>query len=67
MIEVSENENPWHVWLECVTVDGPSASLTRFDKQNDILLFLKFFNPYSQIMSYCGHIIVPIEGTTVSI
>ncbi|CAK8680531.1 unnamed protein product [Clavelina lepadiformis] len=65
LIDIAENDSPWHVWLETMPPDSPEPSLPPFDKQGDILLFLKMFSPYTQTISYCGHITVPIDGTTI--
>ena len=66
LIELAENENPWHVWLEFALPDATTNQLPSFDKQGDILLFLKMFNPRTQTISYCGHLTIPIDGPTVS-
>jgi len=66
LIELAENENPWHVWLEFALPDAKSRQLPVFDKQGDILLFLKMFNPQTQTISYCGHLTIPIDGPTVA-
>nr|CAB3267570.1 ubiquitin carboxyl-terminal hydrolase 7-like [Phallusia mammillata] len=63
--EIAENENPWHLWLETLPPDSEKPALPVFDKQGDILLFLKMYNPHTQSLSYCGHVAVPIEGTKV--
>lgn len=66
LIDISENENPWHVWLELAPPDAEDNYLPPFDKQGDILLFIKMFNPYTQTISYCGHLAVPIDGPSVA-
>ena len=66
LCEIAENENPWHVWIEMVPPDAETAELPPFDKQGDILLFIKMYNPYTQKICYCGHMTVPIDGTSVS-
>lgn len=65
LIEIADNESPWHLWLQCASPDSPSGTLPPFDKQGDILIFLKMYNPHNQTVAYCGHVTVPIEGTTV--
>ena len=66
LIEIADNESPWHLWLQCASPDSATGSLPPFDKQGDILIFLKMYDPYNQTVAYCGHVTVPIEGTTVS-
>jgi len=53
------------MWLETVPPDSDLPGLPSFDKQGDILLFLKLYNPYTETVAYCGHLAVPIEGTKV--
>uniref|UniRef100_F6YGJ7 Ubiquitin carboxyl-terminal hydrolase 7 n=1 Tax=Ciona intestinalis TaxID=7719 RepID=F6YGJ7_CIOIN len=65
LIEVAENENPWHLWLETIQPDSTEDTLPAFDKQGDILVFLKMYTPSTRTISYCGHVSVPIEGTSV--
>lgn len=65
MIDISDNENPWHVWLQLASPDEDKP-LKPFDKQGDILLFIKMFDPYTQTIAYCGHLQIPLDGPSVS-
>jgi len=65
LIDISDNENPWHVWLQLASPDEDKP-LKPFDKQGDILLFIKMFDPYTQTIAYCGHLQIPLDGPSVS-
>uniref|UniRef100_UPI00358F4AED ubiquitin carboxyl-terminal hydrolase 7 isoform X3 n=1 Tax=Myxine glutinosa TaxID=7769 RepID=UPI00358F4AED len=62
MIELSENENPWNIFLETVDTDTAAAggTLPSFDKERDVMLFLKMYDPKAKTLNYCGHIYTPI-------
>uniref|UniRef100_H2YBF2 Ubiquitin carboxyl-terminal hydrolase 7 n=1 Tax=Ciona savignyi TaxID=51511 RepID=H2YBF2_CIOSA len=64
LIDIAENENPWHLFLETIQPDSEMQTLPAFDKQGDILVF-KMYDPTTRSISYSGHVLVPIEGTSV--
>ncbi|CAI9547745.1 unnamed protein product, partial [Staurois parvus] len=63
MIELSDNENPWTIFLETVDPEmaASGATLPKFDKDHDVMLFLKMYDPKSRSLNYCGHIYTPIS------
>nr|XP_032816939.1 ubiquitin carboxyl-terminal hydrolase 7 isoform X1 [Petromyzon marinus] len=68
MIELSENENPWTIFLETVDAEtvATGGALPPFDKDlrnhvsGDVMLFLKMYDPKTKTLNYCGHIYTPI-------
>uniref|UniRef100_A0A803TQK4 Ubiquitin carboxyl-terminal hydrolase 7 n=1 Tax=Anolis carolinensis TaxID=28377 RepID=A0A803TQK4_ANOCA len=63
MIELSDNENPWTIFLETVDPEmaATGATLPKFDKDHDVMLFLKMYDPKTRSLNYCGHIYTPIS------
>jgi len=68
MTEVSENLNPWTVFLELLT---PEEEVTRplptFDKDQDVMLFFKYYCPRAQKVFYMSHLYLPITTKLSSI
>lgn len=62
LIEVSENVCPWSVFLELAPPDSPNASLPPFDKDQDVMLFFKFYDPAKEKIYYMGHMYVAITS-----
>lgn len=54
------NQNNWQLFVELLTFESPQQSLPQFDKENEVLIFLKFYDPYSKRLNYCGSISVNI-------
>ncbi|XP_016401108.1 ubiquitin carboxyl-terminal hydrolase 7-like [Sinocyclocheilus rhinocerous] len=63
MIDLSDNENPWTIFLETVDPEmaASGATLPKFDKDHDVMLFLKMYDPKTRSLNYCGHIYTPIS------
>ncbi|XP_067426504.1 ubiquitin carboxyl-terminal hydrolase 7-like isoform X2 [Thunnus thynnus] len=63
MIDLSDNENPWTIFLETVDPEmaASGATLPKFDKDHDVMLFLKMYDPKTRSLNYCGHIYIPIS------
>ncbi|XP_070580003.1 ubiquitin carboxyl-terminal hydrolase 7-like [Ptychodera flava] len=59
--ELAEGESPWNVFLETVDAESGNAALPPFDKDSDVLLFLKLYDAKTKSISYCGHIYLPIS------
>lgn len=61
MTEVAENSNPWTVFLELL---NPEVEATRplptFDKDQDVMLFFKFYCPRTGKIHYMSHMYLPI-------
>ncbi|XP_054282413.1 ubiquitin carboxyl-terminal hydrolase 7-like isoform X2 [Macrosteles quadrilineatus] len=58
--DVSESQNPWNVFLECVSPDSGLSALPAFDKDSDVLLFFKMYDPKAKRIYYCGHHYMPV-------
>lgn len=46
--------NPWVVYLEMLPPDVPAETLKPFNKDTDVLLFFKFYDPVLKRLNYCG-------------
>jgi len=55
LIEISDNSNPWSVFIETVPPDSGLRALPTFDKDSDVLLFFKYYDPRHKRLHYCGH------------
>ncbi|XP_013790076.1 ubiquitin carboxyl-terminal hydrolase 7-like, partial [Limulus polyphemus] len=62
IIDLADNANPWTVFLETVEPDSGAGCLPEFDKDSDVLLFLKLYDPRHKRISYCGHLYMPITA-----
>ncbi|VEN46233.1 unnamed protein product [Callosobruchus maculatus] len=60
VIEAAENVNPWNVFLELLPPDNGSTVLPTFDKETDVLLFFKMYDPKQKKIHYCGHSYLPV-------
>lgn len=52
--QCAELQNPWIVFLELCPPDSPQESLKPFNKDRDVLLFFKFYDPVLKRLNYCG-------------
>lgn len=50
----AELQNPWIVFLELLPPDSLAPQLPPFDKEHDILLFFKNYDPIQKRLNYCG-------------
>ncbi|XP_040571278.1 ubiquitin carboxyl-terminal hydrolase 7 [Lepeophtheirus salmonis] len=60
--DVTLNSNPWTVFLDIKNPEIPGP-LKPFDKENDVLLFFKYYNPTEEKIYYSGHMHVSISAT----
>ncbi|KAL1494339.1 hypothetical protein ABEB36_009953 [Hypothenemus hampei] len=58
--EVAEVLNPWNIFLELLPPDSGQTSLPAFDKDHDVILFFKLYDPKQKKIHYCGHAYVAI-------
>ncbi|KAL3876817.1 hypothetical protein ACJMK2_034611, partial [Sinanodonta woodiana] len=56
------DEGTWTVFIETVDPESNLTRLPEFNKDSDVLLFLKMYDPKTKSISYCGHIYFPIAG-----
>ena len=54
LLQVSENAQPWLVLMEVLAPDMPNATLPTFDKDQDVMLFFKYYCPRTRkvILTY---------------
>lgn len=60
--ECAEGGNPWHVFVELAHPDSGLSALPPFDKDTDVLLFFKYYDPKNQKIHYCGHHYMPVTA-----
>lgn len=54
IIQCAELQNPWVVFLELLPPDSPQLTLPSINKERDVLLFFKFYDPVMKRLNYCG-------------
>ncbi|XP_063971847.1 ubiquitin carboxyl-terminal hydrolase 7 isoform X1 [Diachasmimorpha longicaudata] len=62
MTNCAENVNPWHVFVELVPPDSGLTALPPFDKDTDVLLFFKLYDPKNKKIHYAGHHYMPVTA-----
>lgn len=62
MAVCAENLNPWHVFVELVPPDSGLTALPPFDKDTDVLLFFKLYDPKNKKIHYAGHHYMPVTA-----
>ncbi|KAK0173583.1 hypothetical protein PV328_006757 [Microctonus aethiopoides] len=62
MAVCAENVNPWHVFVELVPPDSGLTALPPFDKDTDVLLFFKLYDPKNKKIHYAGHHYMPVTA-----
>ena len=60
IVDVAEGKNTWDIFLQMEFKEGVPQPLPSFDLYNDVLLFLKYYDPAEEKIHYMGHIAVPI-------
>ena len=62
MIELSDHESPWTTFLDTADPElaASGAALPRFDKDHDVMSFLKMYDPKTRSLNYCGRIYTPV-------
>ncbi|BET01842.1 ubiquitin carboxyl-terminal hydrolase [Nesidiocoris tenuis] len=60
--DISEGSNPWTIFLEVLPTDSGISALPHFDKDNDVLLFFKLYDPKTKKIYYCGHHYMPVSS-----
>ncbi|XP_039289930.1 ubiquitin carboxyl-terminal hydrolase 7 isoform X2 [Nilaparvata lugens] len=58
--DISESQSVWHVFVETIEPDSEVTKLGSFDKETDVLLFFKLYDPKAKRIYYCGHQYVPV-------
>lgn len=52
--QCAEMQNPWLVFLELLPPDSGQLALPMFNKDRQVLLFFKFYDPAMKRLNYCG-------------
>lgn len=60
VLDAAENINPWNIFLELLPPDSGLSALPTFDKETDVLLFFKMYDPKQKRIHYCGHSYLPV-------
>ncbi|XP_014681204.1 PREDICTED: ubiquitin carboxyl-terminal hydrolase 7-like [Priapulus caudatus] len=58
--DLAETDSSWTIFLETLSVDSGLTRLPVFDKERDVLLFLKMYDPKTKSINYCGYIYAAI-------
>ena len=68
MVDVAENYNPWTIFLELTQPDMDlSTPLATFDKDQDVMLFFKYYCPRTGRIHYMGHLYLAITTKLSSV
>lgn len=62
LFEIAESQNPFTIFLEMVPPDSGLTSLPNFDRDSDVLLFFKLYDPKNKKIHYCGHHYMPVAA-----
>lgn len=62
MTEIVDN-NPWHIFLEILSLDSGANVLPPYESESDVLIFLKLYDPKVRKIYYCGHHYVQSAST----
>jgi len=54
-------------FLETINVESEMDSLPKFDSKSEIILFFKYYNPETKVMSYCGHAYIDLKAQPTSL
>lgn len=54
ILQCADLQNPWLVFLELLSPDSEQMSLPPFNKERNVLLFFKFYDPAMKRLNYCG-------------
>lgn len=61
--DLADSTSTWTLYLECLPADRPAGSaLPPFDKDSDVLLFFKLYDPRTKQIHYCGHEYISITS-----
>ncbi|XP_023245457.1 ubiquitin carboxyl-terminal hydrolase 7 [Copidosoma floridanum] len=60
--DCAESGNPWTVFVELISPDLGVMLLPSFDKDTDVLLFFKLYDPKKKRIHYCGHHYMPVTS-----
>lgn len=61
--DMADNNQPWPVFLELIPSDIPVKELPAIDKDQDVMIFFKLYDPKHKILSYFCHLIRRVSST----
>ncbi|XP_046819841.1 ubiquitin carboxyl-terminal hydrolase 7 isoform X2 [Vespa crabro] len=67
LYDCADNANPWNVFVELVPPDSDLTALPPFDKDTDVLLFFKLYDPKNKKIHYCGHHYMPVVARVLEL
>jgi len=62
IVDVADTVSPWTVFLEMSNPETPDVGLPNFDKDSDVMLFFKYYDPAKEKIYYMGHMYVSITS-----
>ena len=60
--DCAESGNTWNVFVELISPESGITALPSFDKDTDVLLFFKLYDPKKKRIHYCGHHYMPVTA-----
>ncbi len=66
IVDVADNVSPWTVFMEMSNPETPDVGLPNFDKDSDVMLFFKYYDPSKEKIHYMGHMYVSITSKVSS-
>eukprot|EP00095_Tigriopus_kingsejongensis_P009858 maker-scaffold853_size88743-snap-gene-0.13 protein:Tk09858 transcript:maker-scaffold853_size88743-snap-gene-0.13-mRNA-1 annotation:"ubiquitin carboxyl-terminal hydrolase 7" len=66
IFDVADNANIYSVFLELAPPESPGRPLPPFDKDQDVMLFFKYYDPEVEKIHYMGHMYVSITAKVTS-
>ena len=62
IVEVADTVSPWTLFIEMSNPETPEVGILNFDKDSDVMLFFKFYDPAKEKIHYMGHMYVSITS-----
>jgi ubiquitin carboxyl-terminal hydrolase 7 len=62
IIDLADNNTTWNIFLETLKPDSDLSALRPFDKDSDVLLFFKQYDPKTKQIRFCGHQYMPVAA-----
>lgn len=62
IVEVADTVSPWTLFIEMSNPETPKIGIQNFDKDKDVILFFKFYDPVEEKIHYMGHMSVSITS-----
>ncbi|OQR76440.1 ubiquitin carboxyl-terminal hydrolase 7-like, partial [Tropilaelaps mercedesae] len=59
--DLSDQAGSWTIFVETVNADDSDSNLPFFDRESDVLIFFKLYDPFEKKLSYIGHQYIPMQ------